>query len=228
MTCGGVADFSFASFQDSAAFDGIRFRDMADFTGARFASDASFIGATFDREARFDQASFDAFTSFNGLRRGPSGDRPGTFNGPATFRNARFAGVVDMTVGQYRDVLDLRGATFGDGLGLLNSTIGKGLLAQGVAFSALDARGLKVASGDLGLQQAKGRTLQLDGATLDGGNIRLDSTAVTDSVSLELLRMSGTCPEVGSGQQLQGCIVLQGLVTGPAPDGPRAGAPGVR
>ena len=111
-------------------------------------------------------------------------------------------------------MLDLRGATFGDGLGLLGSTIGKGLLAQGVAFTTLDARGLKVSSGDIDLEQAKGRTLQLDGATLDQGNIRLDSAAVTDSVSLELVHMNGTCPELGSGQPLQGCIVLQSLVTG--------------
>ena len=212
---GGDADFSFAAFRDSAAFDGISFHGVADFTGARFGSDASFIGSSFASDARFDQANFDAFTSFNGLRRGPGGDKPGTFNGPATFRNARFAAVVDMTVGQYHDVLDLRGATFGDGLGLLNSTIGKGLLAQGVAFTTLDARGLKVDTGDVALQQAKGRTLQLDGATLDQGNIRLDSAAVTDSVSLELRPHERHLPggrQRPAARRAASCS--QGLVTG--------------
>lgn len=213
----GLADFSFATFGDGAAFDGIHFGYVANFTGTRFASGASFIGATFESDARFDQATFGGFTSFSGLRRGPAGDQRGTFKGPATFRNARFAAVVDMTGGHYLDVLDLRGATFGEGLGLLGTTVGKGLLARGVAFSTLDARTLRAEAGDIDFKEAKGRALQLSGASVDTGSIVLTYAAVTDSVSLERIRMRGTCPKPANAEPgipvPPGCILLEQLVT---------------
>ena len=212
---GGDADFSFAAFRDSAAFDGIHFHGVADFTGARFGSDASFIGASFDSDARFDQANFDAFTSFNGLRRGPGGDQAGHVQraGHVPQRPLRRRGGHDRRAVPRRARPAWRHVRRRPRPAQLDDRQGPARPRRGV-----HARSTPAASRWSLVTWRSSRPRAARSSSTGRRSTRATSASTappspTRSRS-SCVHMNATCPELGSGQQPQGCIVLQSLVTG--------------
>ena len=186
----GAFDASFASFEDTAGFDGLRFGGDATFTGARFAEEASFSGSTFTGAADFEQVGFGGLTSFNGLR-----DRAGTvpaapFLGPVSFRSATFERPADLALRTYAGGLDLSNAVFAEPLSVSLSEVQGLFVAQGTAFASLDARALLVV-GDANLTQARAVTASFESARIDGDFILVEMT-VSGSTSLQDLVLGGT------------------------------------
>lgn len=85
------ADFTRATFEESADFDDVILED-ARFTAATFRSDASFLDAVFRGWAEFDRAVFESGARFGDswIEDGTERDRHATFQGQASFRDAEF------------------------------------------------------------------------------------------------------------------------------------------
>jgi hypothetical protein len=186
----GALDASFASFEDTAAFDGLTFGGPATFTGARFGEEASFSGSTFTAEANFEQVGFSGLASFNGLRDRSGAEPPAPFQGPVSFRRATFQSAADLALRTYAGGLELSNAVFAAPLSISRSEVFGLLVAQGTAFDSLDARALLVV-GDANLTQARAASASFDSTRVDGDLI-LDEMTVSGTTSLQGIELGGT------------------------------------
>ncbi len=123
---GGSSDFTQASFEWGASFNGCSFGGDTIFFRAEFAGSTSFDGVTFKRESTFDSCTFGTWTHFENTKFGASSFISAEFGQNVRFEKADFRGDADFT-----------GASFQSG------TSFKGTKFWGVRFHGLSGEGLR-------------------------------------------------------------------------------------